>query len=185
MYVFHEFAKFDILIADILWTVAQTPINHIIFLKSVFRTFICIYVNCFSRLRFLAEVSTKLRKMNFFRQFRGHNSGRKLDKWAYFSFPFSALTVCSIHFCIWKWSKFIFMWSPFGLFWFLKYLNFREKLPIFRAHHTYVKSIHPGVTKNSYYVLSPKGSQKNLSPWTIKYLIRLRWPTVWYWWSDI
>ena len=48
------------LIANISWTVAQTPINHTIFWKSVMRTFRCIYVNCFNRLRFLAEVSTKL-----------------------------------------------------------------------------------------------------------------------------
>ena len=36
-----------------------------------------IYVNCFNRLRFLAEVSTKLQKMHFFGQFKNHNSGRK------------------------------------------------------------------------------------------------------------
>ena len=51
---------FDILIANISWTVAQTPINHSIFWKIVMRTFRYIYVNCFNRLRFLAEVSTKL-----------------------------------------------------------------------------------------------------------------------------
>ena len=56
---------FDILIANISWTVAQTPINHIIFWKTVIRTFRSIYVNCFNRLRFLAEVSTKLQKMHF------------------------------------------------------------------------------------------------------------------------
>ena len=68
---------FDILIANISWTVAQTPINYSIFWKSVMRTFRCIYVNCFNRLRFLAEVSTKLQKMHFFRQFKDHNSGRE------------------------------------------------------------------------------------------------------------
>ena len=68
---------FDILIANISWTVAQTPINHIIFWKTVIRTFRSIYVNCFNRLRFLAEVSTKLQKMHFFRQFKNHKSGRK------------------------------------------------------------------------------------------------------------
>ena len=57
---------FDILIANISWTVAQTPINQIIFCKTVIRTFRSIYVNYFDRLRFLAEVSTKLRKMHFF-----------------------------------------------------------------------------------------------------------------------
>ena len=45
---------FDILIASISWAVAQTPINHSIFWKSAMRTFRCIDVNCFNRLRFLA-----------------------------------------------------------------------------------------------------------------------------------
>ena len=48
---------FDILIANISWTVAQAAMNHTIFWKSVMRPFRCIYVNCFNRLRFLAEVS--------------------------------------------------------------------------------------------------------------------------------
>ena len=51
---------FDILIVNFSWTVAQTPINHSIFWKSVMRTFRCIYVNCFNRLGFLAEVYTRL-----------------------------------------------------------------------------------------------------------------------------
>ena len=42
---------FDILIANISWTVAQTSINRSIFSKNVMRTFRCIYVNCFNRLR--------------------------------------------------------------------------------------------------------------------------------------
>ena len=50
---------FDVLIANISWTVAQTAINHIIFGKSVMKAFRWIYVNCFNRLRFLAEVSAK------------------------------------------------------------------------------------------------------------------------------
>ena len=37
-------------------------INHKIFWKSVKRTFRCAYGNCFDRIRFLAEVSTKLPK---------------------------------------------------------------------------------------------------------------------------
>ena len=51
---------FGILIANISSTVAETTINHSIFWKSVMITFKCIYLNCFNRLRFLAEVSTKL-----------------------------------------------------------------------------------------------------------------------------
>ena len=118
---------FHILIANISWTMAQTPINHIIFWKTVIRTLRSIHVNCFNRLRFLAEVSTKLQKMHFFEGFEDHNSGRKdgnETNGPIFSSTFSALTFCNIHFYIWKWSKLIFMWSPFGLFWSVKYLNF-------------------------------------------------------------
>ena len=57
---------FDILITNISWTVPQTRINHIIFRKSVMRTFACIYVHSFNRLRFIAEFRTKLQKINFF-----------------------------------------------------------------------------------------------------------------------
>ena len=71
---------FDNLIANISWTVVQIPINHIIFWKTVIKTFRSIYVNCFNRLRFLAEVSTKLQKMLFLGQFNDHNSGRKHGK---------------------------------------------------------------------------------------------------------
>ena len=76
---------FDILITNTSWTVAQTPINHIIFWKSVMKTFRCICVNCFNRLRFLAEVSKKLQKMHFLGQSKDHNSGRKHgNKWPHF-----------------------------------------------------------------------------------------------------
>ena len=68
---------FYILIANVSWTVAQTPINHIIFWKTEMKTFRSIYVNYFNTLGFLAEVSTKLQKMLFFGQFTDHNSGRK------------------------------------------------------------------------------------------------------------
>ena len=55
-----------LIIAKISWTVFQTTINHIIFWKSVMKTFICIYVNCFNRLTFLGEASTKLQKNALF-----------------------------------------------------------------------------------------------------------------------
>ena len=51
---------FYILMVNISLTLAQIPINHSIFWKSGMRTFRCIYVNCFKRLRFLAEFGTKL-----------------------------------------------------------------------------------------------------------------------------
>ena len=64
---------FYILIANISWMLSWTPIIHISFWKSITRTFRCIYVNCFSRLRFLAEVSTKLKKIHFLGQFKNCN----------------------------------------------------------------------------------------------------------------
>ena len=106
---------FDILIAIISWTVAQIPMNHIIFWKSVMRPFRWIHVNCFNRLRCLAEVSTKLQKMYFLGHFKNNNSIRILETrqmTPFFSSTISTLTVCNIHFCFSKYSKFIFMWSP-------------------------------------------------------------------------
>ena len=50
--------------------------------------------------------------------------------------------------------------SPFGLFWSVKYLNFGQRLPIRATHHIFLESGHHEVTKNAYYGLSPKGSQK-------------------------
>ena len=59
------------------------------------------------------------------------------------------------------------MWSLFSSFWSVKHPNFGQKLPIRIAHHTFLESWHPEVTKNSYYVLSPKGEpKKGISSWT-------------------
>ena len=60
-------------------------------------------VNCFNRLRFLAEVSKTTTH-------EGNMKTRQMTP--FFSFPFSALIVCNIYFCISKYAKFIFMWSP-------------------------------------------------------------------------
>ena len=62
---------FDVLIANISWTVARTLINHVICWMILMRTFRCIYINCFNRLTFLAEI------MQFFEQFKNHNFGDK------------------------------------------------------------------------------------------------------------
>ena len=50
----------------------------------------------------------------YFWQFKDHNSGRKHGNYtdSVFSSSFSTLTVCIIHFWIWKFSKFIFMCFP-------------------------------------------------------------------------
>ena len=57
--------------------VSHRIVNNAISLKCVTRPFRCIYVNCFNRLRYLAEVSIKLQKIPFFGQFKEHISGRK------------------------------------------------------------------------------------------------------------
>ena len=93
---------FDILIANIWWAVAQTPINHIIFWKIVMRTFKCIYVNCLNRLRFLTEVSTKLQKMHFFGQFKENAQNTEKTQNSFSCDPL------------------------FVLFWSIKYLNFGQ-----------------------------------------------------------
>ena len=118
---------FDILIANISRTVAWTPINHTIFWKSGKRTFRCIYVNCFNRLRFLAEVSTKLYKMHFFEQFTQEGNMKTRQMTPFLSSTFSTGTVCNIHFCVWKQSKFIFIWSPLSSILVCKISQFWEK----------------------------------------------------------
>ena len=74
----------------------------------------------------------------------------------------SALTVCKTNFIISKWSKFIFMLPALWSILVCKYLNFEQKLPILTVHHTFLERRHP-VTKNPYYVLSPRRSQKKVS----------------------
>ena len=84
-----------------------------------------------------------------------------------FSSTFSVLTVCNIHFWIWKYSKFIFLWSLFWFFLICKTPQFLaksnrfggQKLPIRRAHHTFLKRRHHEVTKNLYYALSTRRRQ--------------------------
>ena len=96
---------FDILIANTSWTLAKTPINHVIFWMSVMRIFRCIYVNYFNGLRFLAKINTKFQKMQILRQFKDHNSGCKYGNStndSIFLSAFSTLSFCNIHFCIWK-----------------------------------------------------------------------------------
>ena len=52
---------------------------------------------------------------------------------------------------------------PFGPFWSVKYFNFGQKLPIQTAHHTFVESKYPEVTKIPYHLLSHERSQKKVS----------------------
>ena len=53
------------------------------------------------------------------------------------------------------------MWSRFDPFWYVKYLSFGLKLPIWTVHHASLESRHPEteVTETPYYVLSPEENQ--------------------------
>ena len=151
---------FDILIANISWAVAQNPLNHIIFWKSVMRILRYTYINCFKRLRFLAEVSTKSKKMHFVRQFRNHNSGRKHGNkkmTSFFSSAFSTLFEAFIF--VFQNSRNSFACGlPFGPFWSVKYLNLGQKLPIRTAHHIFLVVYTLRLLK--IYIFVPRGGAK-------------------------
>ena len=141
---------------------AQNPIRHVIFWETAIKNFRFISVNCFNTLRFLAEVNTKLQKMHFLDKLRaitqeGSTETRQVTT---FLSTFSALTVCNIHFYIWKWPKSFSCSPPFGLSWYVKYLNFEQKLPIWTAHHIFLESRQPEVTKIHIMFCPPRGAKK-------------------------
>ena len=124
--------------------------------------FRCIYVNSFSRLRFLAGVGKNLQKIHFFEKCKDHNLGREHGNSLndpVFSSTFYALTVWNIHFWIENTQNLFSCGVTFGPFWSVKYLNLSQKLPIRTAHHTFPESRHPEVTKNLCYVLFTRWSQ--------------------------
>ena len=146
--------------------VSQTPINHTIFWKSVMRTFRCIYVNRFNRLRFLAEVSTELQKKHLSGNLRAINpeGNRKTRQMTPFFHQFFWLQLFITFIFVFANSHSLFSWGPpFVPFWSVKCLNFGQKLPTRTAHHTFLESRYPEVTKNPYYVLSHEGHQKKVS----------------------
>ena len=107
-------------------------------------------------MRFIAKNALFLNNLGTITQ-EGNMEAREMTP--SFSSPFSTLTVCNSHFCISKYSKFIFMWSIL----FCRTPQFRQKLPIWTVYYSFLETKHPEVTENSYYVLFPEGSQKNVS----------------------
>ena len=96
------------------WDIVFSENNTILWM-CVTRHFRCTYVNCFNRIRFLVEVSTKLQKMHFLDNLRtitqdGNMGSRQMTLVS--SSTFSTLTVCNIHFRIWKNWNFIFNFWP-------------------------------------------------------------------------
>ena len=104
--------------------------------------------------------------MHFFGQFKDHNSERKHrnrinDPIFYLLF---LLQMFATFIFIFENGQISFSCGPlFGLFRSVKYLNFEQKLPSRTAYQIFLESRHREVTKNPYYVLSPKGSQKKVS----------------------
>ena len=91
--------------------------------------FRCIYVNCFNRFRFLAEISTTLLKMHFFQQVKDQNSEREHGNYTNEPlFHLLFLLLPSVAFI----SEFentqnLFSCGPFSRFWSVKYINFWPK----------------------------------------------------------
>ena len=97
---------------------------------------------------------------------------------SFFSSTFSALTLHKIHFWIWKYLKFILKWSPLWYILILKIPQFfGGNLLIRTAHHNFLVSRHPEVTKNLYYVLSTHQRQipsfLGCSLWAIDFVLIL------------
>ena len=96
-------------------------INNTIFWKHVTRPFRCIYVNCFNRLRFLAEVSTKLKGIT-------RKGTWKLDRWPHFFHLLFPLYLFVTFISEFENTQNSFSCGlPFGPFWSVKYLNFSPK----------------------------------------------------------
>ena len=120
------------------------------------------YVNCLNRLRYIPEVSPKLQKMHFLANLRiitqeGNMETRQMI--SFFSSTFSALTVSSIHFWIWKYWKPCSSDPPLLYYDLQNILTFGQKLPIWTAYLTSLESRHPAVTKNLHCISSIRRSQ--------------------------
>ena len=105
---------------SISWTVT-------IFWKSMMRSFRWIEIKCFNiYLGFSLRSAQICKKCTIWAILRTITQERKKIRQMipFFSSTFWALTVCHIHFCIWKLPKFIFMGSSFRSFWSANYLNF-------------------------------------------------------------
>ena len=113
--------------------VSHSIINNVIFWKYVTRPFRRIYVNCSNRLIFLAVVNTKSQKMHFFLDKlrtmiqEGNMETRQMIPFC--SSTFSVRNACNIHFRIWKYSKFIF------IFLLAKSYRFGQFIILFKKVH--------------------------------------------------
>ena len=162
-------------------TVSHNIINNINFWKCVTRPFRWIYVNCFNRLRFLAEISKKLQKMPIFDNLMTINqegSMKTRQMTPFFSSTFSNLFVIFISEFENAQNSFSCGPPPLVHSGLRNTSIFGQQLPIQTAHHTFLESRHPEVTKNLYYVLFSGWSQIPIflgsSSWTIYFIPKNR-----------
>ena len=106
------------------------------------KTLRCIYVNSFNRPGFLAQVSKKLQKMQFFHNLRTITQERNMETrqmTQYVHLLFPLILFVTLIFVSEK-SKNSFSCGPsFDPFLSVKYLNFGQKLPIGTAHLLFQK----------------------------------------------
>ena len=112
-------------------------------------------------MRFIAKNALFLNNLRTITQ-EGNMEAREMTP--SFSSPFSALTVCNSHFCISKYSKFIFMWSIL----FCRTPQFRQKLPIWTVYYSFLETKTPWGYWNFILCFVPWGEPKKcISLWTI------------------
>ena len=131
------------------------------------RTLKCIYVNSFNRPGFLTQVIRKMQKMHFFHNLRTINQERNMEtrQMTPFFIYFFRSQCLQRFFLVFQNSKNLFSCGPpFDPFLSVKYLNFGQTLPIGTAHHTFLESRHPEVTKNSCYFCSQRVDKKRYQP---------------------
>ena len=162
-------------------TVSHNIINNINFWKCVTRPFRWIYVNCFNRLRFLAEISKKLQKMPIFDNLMTINqegSMKTRQMTPFFSSTFSNLFVIFISEFENAQNSFSCGPPPLVHSGLRNTSIFGQQLPIQTAHHTFLESRHPEVTNNLYYVFYSSQSQIPIflesSSWTIHFIPKTR-----------
>ena len=125
------------------------------------RSFRWKWINCFNRFRFLAEVSTNLKTMHYFWQFKDHNSGkkRKLDKQPHFFHLLFELWLFVIFIFVFQNCQNSFSWGPhFGLFWKTKCRHSGRHSVPFDSENTYMKE-----SKKKQVLLFLSSWQPNLS----------------------
>ena len=139
------------------------------------RTFRCIYVNCFNRLRSAqnCKICTFLDNLPTITQVGNMKVGNMETRQMtpIFSSTFSALTVT---FFIWKQSKFILMWSPLWSLLVCKILQFWAKASNSDIILFY-KVDTPRLLKIHIMFCLSSGAKKGISSWTSRTLCSFLW----------